>query len=375
MKILHLASFKGNLGDNINHIGLRKMISEFLKDEVEWISLEIRDYYFIRNKKSFDDKSFIELCNSSDLIIIGGGGFFDAIWINSKTSTTINISETTLSKIKKPIVIYGMGFNTDYNELNLKKFELFLKIILIDDNIFVSIRDDGSYERLSYIYHKNLINKLHIVSDGSYFFPFKKTNSDKKYIGIQLAKDDLEVRFQGKNSQQDYHYLLTSLVYLIEEQVKNGFKVVFFPHIYSDVEAIYDILKLLSDDIVRENVIIERYHSSSNLLRDTLDLYQQCRIIIAMRYHSNVISLGSGVPTIGIASLPKVSMLYAKLGLINFLLDPTGKDFKKRISELVNLILTEQIAFPTIQLESFIKMDGLIKLQNFIFSKLNKSIN
>ena len=53
LRILHVASFSGNIGDNASHMGLRKVLS-ILIDNPEITELEIRDYYCnapLRNKK------------------------------------------------------------------------------------------------------------------------------------------------------------------------------------------------------------------------------------------------------------------------------------------------------------------------------------
>ena len=44
MKILHLASFTGNIGDNANHSGFRYWFEKY-NDEAEWTELEIREFY------------------------------------------------------------------------------------------------------------------------------------------------------------------------------------------------------------------------------------------------------------------------------------------------------------------------------------------
>ena len=42
MKILHIASFLGNIGDNFNHLGTRKLLESKL-GKIQWFELEIRE--------------------------------------------------------------------------------------------------------------------------------------------------------------------------------------------------------------------------------------------------------------------------------------------------------------------------------------------
>ena len=78
MKILHVASFKGNIGDNASHMGFYKILKLHLID-FKVKKIEIRKFYKNYKKSdalSFDDK-FVESINNYDLCIIGGGGFLD----------------------------------------------------------------------------------------------------------------------------------------------------------------------------------------------------------------------------------------------------------------------------------------------------------
>ena len=93
MKILHLASFSGNIGDNASHMGLRKILSELL-DFNQINNIEIRDFYKSTSEKykKYFDETFVDLCNNYDLVIWGGGGYLD-YWVpDSKTGSTFDIS-------------------------------------------------------------------------------------------------------------------------------------------------------------------------------------------------------------------------------------------------------------------------------------------
>ena len=89
MRILHLASFTGNIGDNLNHSGLYRSLEKELG--VKNFSIqeeEIREYFW--KKKQFD-QGIIKKFNFFDLIIVGGGNFFE-LWVeNSRTGTSIDI--------------------------------------------------------------------------------------------------------------------------------------------------------------------------------------------------------------------------------------------------------------------------------------------
>ena len=58
MKLLHIASFTGNIGDNCSHNGFRNILDSIDFKVNKLKKLEIRDFYNnrdIRYKKYFDD--------------------------------------------------------------------------------------------------------------------------------------------------------------------------------------------------------------------------------------------------------------------------------------------------------------------------------
>ena len=88
LNILHIASFTGNIGDNANHLGFRGWFERVAEADVIWTELEIREFYW---KNRFWDRSFVEYANGFNLIIIGGGNYFE-LWVDkSPTGTSIEI--------------------------------------------------------------------------------------------------------------------------------------------------------------------------------------------------------------------------------------------------------------------------------------------
>ena len=70
IKILHLASFNGNIGDNASHKGLEYILNKFLKS-YKLTKIEMRNFYGtyrLKDKKSFN-QDFINLVNKFDLFI------------------------------------------------------------------------------------------------------------------------------------------------------------------------------------------------------------------------------------------------------------------------------------------------------------------
>jgi hypothetical protein len=105
MKILHIASFLGNIGDNFNHLGTRALLEKKLGN-IEWSEIEIRETF--RKKFSFDS-SFADYCNRFDAVIFGGGNFFE-LWVDySVNNTSANIPYDIVDKITVPFYFYALG--------------------------------------------------------------------------------------------------------------------------------------------------------------------------------------------------------------------------------------------------------------------------
>lgn len=168
MKILQVASFHGNIGDCANHTGFRHEFGKYFKD-AEFTNLEMRNFYQSWNKCKFD-QAFVELANQYDMIIFGGGGFFELKWDYSATGTTIDLSHEILAQIKPPILFNCIGTSVakGASEQAIEKFDRFLEEV-IHRGDFVTVRNDGSYGLLNQIYKNKYCEKILRVPDGGFF--------------------------------------------------------------------------------------------------------------------------------------------------------------------------------------------------------------
>ncbi|WP_301009429.1 hypothetical protein [Helicobacter sp. UBA3407] len=78
IRILHLASFSGNIGDNISHIGFKNLLNQLHLD-LDITRLEIRKFYnnYNLSDKRFFNQELISEINSYDGCIIGGRGLYE----------------------------------------------------------------------------------------------------------------------------------------------------------------------------------------------------------------------------------------------------------------------------------------------------------
>jgi polysaccharide pyruvyl transferase WcaK-like protein len=345
-RILHLASFIGNIGDNASHFGLGNILNTISDKSPEIDKLEIRRFYKNYNlpDKLFFDETFVELTNNYDVVIIGGGGFFNFCIENSKTGTTLDFSDDIFLKIKTPIIISSMGIlqHQEVPEGNLQKFENFLNLILNKDNATLALRNDGS---------KDIINKLFgskyevipEILDNAFFYKPKKLEfpiSEKKYILINITKDQIQMKNMIIGSV-NYKFYLSELRKFIKKVIKESdLNIVFAPHIFSDYIAIQELLSGINEFHIRTRIIVSPHVQEDFGCNLIFNIYQKAEFIIGMRFHANVCSIAMEKKSVGLVALDRVDYLYKNMGIedsLIFLNEPFSEIlFNKLLNHMQN---------------------------------------
>ncbi|TKD70741.1 polysaccharide pyruvyl transferase family protein [Pseudalkalibacillus hwajinpoensis] len=346
IRALHIASFNGNIGDNANHNGFRTRLKETLGCHVEYEEIEMREFYKSWAIRDFNSEDFVDACNSVDLVIIGGGNFFELKWDYSFTGTTINISEESLDKIKTPILFHGVGCDIakGASESTVIKFESFLKKILNNKKNLISVRNDGSYETINKLYDGKYIEQIYKVPDGAFFFEskqfdFPELNSNYRSIGINVVSDMKDIRFNGKSENGiEYEEFIEKFAEEINVFLYNNieYQIILFPHIYSDLQAINDLLEKIDDRLRRTKIVIASCLTGSGSEEYIFGLYKQCEFILGMRFHSNVCSIAQEIPTIGMSSYKKIVDLYDEINLSDRVVEVNKRGFQNELREQIH---------------------------------------
>ena len=350
MKILHVASFCGNIGDIANHHGFRGWFEPLLYEKIEWYEFEIRDVY---RKTSAFDEHFVFLANQVDLVVVGGGNFFE-MWVDSSpTGTSISIEKDYLDKIQTPIFFNALGVDDAMgaSESNIYKFNNFFRTIINSNQFLVSVRNDGALEVLKeHIYDHTMLRRVIYLPDGGFFTKFttrNAINSGRGYpvIGINLAGDMLDTRFPGGSGIHNYESFLDEFIRLIGKIWKKWPEVrfVFFPHIYSDVKVFADLMSLLPDILRRNHIRMAAYDANSTADNTIFSEYVECNTVLSMRFHANVVAIANNVPSIGLYSYKQIRCLFAELQLEKYLVDVKKYGFHKEIYCLIEQIIEQNV--------------------------------
>lgn len=325
MKILHIASFLGNIGDNASHFGLINILERFFQNDLLEISrLEIRRFYknYSLSDRLLFDNALVNKINEFDLTIIGGGGFLD-YWVpDSKTGTTIDIDPKLLQAIKKPLLFSSVGAlpHKPVPEGNLEKFRFFLDCAFQNDNIQFALRNDGSIDNLKSVLGDSYSNMLHLVCDNAFFYEEPKFEfglDNAPFIIINTTADQPLMRNNLIGKIDSTLYIL-SLQKTVKHLIENTeYSIVFMPHIYNDINAIRMVVDGINDYHVRSRISIAPYLSGDNGSHKLFSLYKRSILNVGMRFHANICSLGLGSLSIGLAALDRVIHMYKSIGLSN----------------------------------------------------------
>lgn len=344
LRVLHLASFAGNIGDLANHAGARRMLAEQLGYTLEFTDLEIREFYW--KQRSFDD-AFVEYANSFDLLIIGGGNYFE-LWVDhSATGTSIDVTPERLARLIVPTVFFALGVDTGqgYSAQSAQRFSAFMATALGRSDMFVCVRNDGSSHALREVLGEETAARIPTMPDGGFFADpagCRPAQGDSGRIGINIAGDMLERRFNRGLSTEDFLRELADACRDLMD-ARPELCIDLMPHIWRDSALIAQLLPMIPDPYLRRRVAVGRLEPGETGLAGFLQSYRGFELVLGMRFHANVCPIGMGVPARGLLNYPQVERLYEELDLRDRLIDVRDAGFGKR---LVDAVLSDLADLP-----------------------------
>lgn len=344
IRVLHIGSFQGNIGDRLNHLGFRPWFERIVNDRVQWTELEIRRWY----RREIDFREAVtELSRDVDLIIAGGGGFWELWPENTETGTSLDFSYEFLERLGKPVFFNALGVDSGQGigSRARESFAEFLEALVSDDSFLVSVRNDGSTETLRNFFGGLVPSGIFEIPDHGFFAALELgLGSDvpkRNALVLSIAVDMPHLRFRRGLTADMF---LGSFARAIESiSDKFGLEIVLVPHIYSDLAGIAELLSLLPDSVRRESVRVAALETTSFSGVGFIHEYMASRMVASMRFHGNVMGISSRAPTIGLDSYPKVRALIRGLPpeCVN-MLEINQADFSERFTNKVeNMFLLE----------------------------------
>lgn len=342
LNILHIASFSGNIGDNANHIGFKHWLKSLTNRTINWTEFEIRQFYW---KEILWDNTLVDLINSYDALVIGGGNYFE-LWVDdSPTGTSIAIDPELWAKIRVPVYFNALGVDPGQGvpDVCRKRFHDFLDTLLSDEKVLVSVRNDGAKKNLAeHISVAQSAAVLHAPDNGFFAefspateIPLFSDDRIERYVTINLASDMADVRFGlfADGAEGFANEIASALGELSQLDHSVGF--LFAPHIFRDLDIINGVINKLPDRLRRTRVAQTPYGTGDHAARTVFSYYAASDVCVGTRFHANVVPLGCLRQTLGLVCYPQISALYEECGQKDRCIDVSSPGFSAVFAERV----------------------------------------
>ena len=315
MRILHSYCLNYNIGDYALGMGVKSLFREHFPV----------DFFGETNLQGrvFNEYYIDEVVNKRyDLLVIGGGGIIHgAHWPNG-WFWLIDID--LIRRIKIPFIIFAAGNNYFKSEGDIPAKAITHLRETARCAKFFSVRNDGSYERISEYVDFDPIEQpdpgFHIPKSQTPFVPCRED-----YVIVQLAADKIEHRFGSMDNVRLFKNDLVKTLKLISKD----FRIVLVPHVFDDF--------LFSREIASElphSICLDFGKYAFDHAPKVVEMYQSAKLVLAMRGHAQIIPIGFEVPVFSLYNHDKHLGLLKKLGLENYGISALSPGLSDNLSSL-----------------------------------------
>jgi polysaccharide pyruvyl transferase WcaK-like protein len=334
MKILQISSFKGNIGDNMSHIGLNYLLND-LKIVHTISKLEIRKTYENYNnsdKIKLNSDLSSKISEEFDVLVIGGGSFLE--YRDTQSQFRIDFTPGFMKNLTSKLLFTSIGFAPRHKNTK-NSVDALQNLVKLHNNCDVCVRNDGSWHWAQ----KNIndLNKFHPVIDNALFININDfmPQKYKNEIAINVGYDQLK-----EQGPKYYKNKISSLSYLVHSLItKTKFKINFIPHTPTDYFAISDIMSKLPDWQLRSRIHISSLVPGDEGAIEAIKQYLASSGIVSMRFHSNIIAAMSEKPHLSIGVLPRVKNLLESLKSEYISTDlSTEKDIDRSLEAFISVL-------------------------------------
>lgn len=322
LRILHIASFSGNIGDNANHIGFRSWLAGLANRAINWTELEIRQFYW---RERAWDEAFVEYANSFDALVIGGGNYFE-LWVEgSPTGTSIAIPLQLWERLRVPVYFNALGVDPGQGvpAVCRSRFKAFLEMLLGNPKCLVSVRNDGAKRNLARVLGATYAEAVLHAPDNGFFagfesarmVPFFSDPAVERVVTLNLASDMADIRFAAYGTEGVDGFAgecARAIGDLAQRDSSLGF--LFAPHIFRDLDIVNRVIDRLPDRLRRTRVAQAPYGTGNAMAAMVFGLYAASNVCVGMRFHANVVPIGNRCQTLGLVCYPQISALYDEVG-------------------------------------------------------------
>ena len=354
-RILHLASFNGNIGDNINHSGFRPWFAGLCAAPIEWRQLEIRSFY--RGELTFA-KDLPALASKSDMLVVGGGNYLELWPSNTASGMSLDLPLEQLGSMGKPVLLNALGVDAGQgvSERGRQGLQLLIDWISADPRRLLSVRNDGSFEEVKRLCHSSSLANVHRIPDAGFFQTLsRRTDSfglGSLQVCVNLAMDMGGHRYPGgtRVNYADFCVMFAKVIADVSS-LRTESNWVFVPHIYSDLRIISDVIAELPDSLRRNRVEVAPFGSGEIAAETAMATYSNADLVMGMRFHACIAGLSLGIPTIGLTNYPQVGKLFEEVGAPQLSVDVSTSAGIARLGKSILDLLEHPVSARTVGAE------------------------
>lgn len=365
-QIIHIAVHSANIGEGALVCGMQKMLKKDIQNPIDFYN-EDRMQFTAYNQKKLNGEYFEWVNQNGKILLIGGGGMIRHGKHKNFGGLYIDGNLNALAGLKRPIVIYAVGENLLYNEKYEYGKELKELIQRVTENggLF-SVRKDESKKRLQ-LRLNDPLEEVQTIPDAGLYVPVTnrvvpQIREGKRNVVIQLAGDKILNRFKIKHSSWPNFGFFKNNVKIINKQIKAlaeamdllknkwDLNLILAPHITKDWQIngqfVYECRKIST---YLERSFIDTY----GILRGTkhapsfFDLYKQADLVIGMRGHSAITSVGLNTPFIGLNTHPKLYGFLSEADMLDYCVDIEDDYLQEKIIKLADTLLRDPTKWQT----------------------------
>ena len=379
MKIAHIVKSSHNIGEGALINGMHNILRVDINKELEFDLIDRKYFQAVHgeeyNKDSVSkrfDKEFIDFLNKKyDLLIIGGGGIIQTGKYENFGGLVLAGDLDSFNLLKIPMVVYAAGDNRFSKKDSFEYGEELSKLVkYISDSSksLFSLRNDLSKERIIPFIDKKLHQNVNVIPDPGFYIKVDKQDhplirKDKKNIVIQLAGDRIAKRIKSSNDRELYIHKFLSKILNAIEIINNNFSinVILSPHIPADFFLINKLIEIGAKKVINGSGIIRELFDinfctrGEDMASNFFTLYDQADVVIGMRGHSAICSIGLSTPFISIDSHPKVVGVMNEMNLSNYSLDPSSESLDTELSNIIKELILDPNPWHIIRNKSMIK--------------------
>lgn len=321
-RVLHVASFAGNIGDNISHMGLRELLGVVLGADYVEERLEIRRTYLnysLPDKLLLDD-SFSTLCNSYDVVVFGGGNLLEP-FRGSPSGTRLSFERSALAAVTVPILFASVGMipRTPLGEdpVTAQKHKESMEFFADKRGLDVILRNDGTPGWFNENYPL-FSSRFCAGLDAGFFAPLRSevgnvaSKTDSSRVAINLSLDQMESAATPAFTYDTMLEVVGSRVVARLESSDDMF--IFVPHVHHDLQAFSDLMRVIPDYYARSRFSVASLAPGQQGAREALGTYLSAREAWSMRFHSVVAATVSETPVIPLVVSDRMSSLLDSIG-------------------------------------------------------------